>query len=107
MEPEVRLSLRNIHKTFHEKNEPSTKVVDGVSFDVRENEFLVLLGPGYCGKTVLMNMIANLMKPDSGDIYIDDLKQEFKFGTSRKIGMVFQKLSLARGRRSWRTWSSG
>lgn len=98
MESEARLSIRDIHKTFHSKD-GLHKVVDGVSLDVKDNEFLVILGPGYCGKSVLMNMIANLMKPDSGEIVIDGNKQKFKDGTSKKVGMVFQKLSLA----PWKT----
>ena len=62
MESEARLSIRNISKTFHSKDGKATKVVDNVSIDVKDNEFLVLLGPGYCGKTVLMNMLDNLLK---------------------------------------------
>lgn len=99
MESEARLSIKNISKTFHSKDGTSTKVVDNVSIDVRDNEFLVLLGPGYCGKTVLMNMLANLLKWDEGEIHIDGMKQEFSYGTSKRMGMVFQKLTLA----PWKT----
>ena len=56
----------------------------------------VILGPGYCGKTVLMNMIAGLEKPVGGKIYLDG---EEIHGSDSRIGMVFQSLNLM----PWRT----
>ena len=61
-----------------------------------EVEFLVILGPGHCGKTVLMNMIAGLEKPIGGKIYLDG---EEVHGSDKRIGMVFQSLNLM----PWRT----
>ena len=54
-----------------------------------KNEFLVILGPGQCGKTVLLNLILGLDTPDEGTI-------EFSGGTPAKgeIGMVFQRYAL-------------
>jgi len=92
---EIRLSIQDIRKTYKDQNGNSNLVVDGVSIDVKDNEFLVILGPGYCGKTVLMNMLANLTKPDSGKIIIDGVEQKYGDGTNSKVGMVFQLLSLA------------
>ena len=70
--------------------------VENVSFDVYDNEFLVLLGPGHCGKTVIMNMIAGLEKPVGGKIHLNG--EEIK-GSDSRIGMVFQSLNLM----PWRT----
>ena len=94
-----RLSLREVKKTFYDNKGNGSLVVDGVSFDVEENEFLVILGPGYCGKSVLMNMVANLIEPDEGTIEFDGVAQKFGEGTNKKMGMVFQLLSLA----PWKT----
>ena len=55
----VKLRLEHISQSYIVKNEVSDAVVD-VSLDVYDNEFLVILGPGRCGKTVLLNMIAGL-----------------------------------------------
>ncbi len=96
---EIRLSLKGVKKTFTDKKGNSTLVVDGVSLDVRENELLVILGPGYCGKSVIMNMVANLIKPDEGTIEFSGEKQVFGEGTNNKMGMVFQLLNLA----PWKT----
>ena len=65
--------------------------LDDVTLDVRENEFLVLLGPGQCGKTVLLNLIAGLLEPTIGQIFIDG--EPIK-GTDRRIAMVFQQHSV-------------
>lgn len=65
------------------------EVLNNLSFEVHENEFLVLLGPGRCGKTVLLNILANLEKQTSGTI-------EFAGGRPKMgdLGMVFQKYAL-------------
>lgn len=65
--------------------------IEDVSLDVKENEFLVLLGPGQCGKTVLLNLIAGLLKPTVGEIFIDG---ELVQGTDKRIAMVFQQHSV-------------
>ena len=64
--------------------------------EVRDNEFLVVLGPGHCGKSVLMNIIAGLEKPSSGKVYLEG---EEIHGSDKRIGMVFQTLNLM----PWRT----
>jgi NitT/TauT family transport system ATP-binding protein/sulfonate transport system ATP-binding protein len=88
---EARLVVENISKTFTAKKTGSNLVVNDVSFDVKNNEFLVLLGPGHCGKTVILNIIAGLLKQDSGSVSLDG---EEITGPSPKISMVFQKLGL-------------
>lgn len=86
----VKLRLEHISQSYIVKNEVSDAVVD-VSLDVYDNEFLVILGPGRCGKTVLLNMIAGLEKPVDGSLFLDG---EEIYGSDERIGMVFQKLAL-------------
>lgn len=85
-----KLKLEHISQSFIVKNQVFDAAVD-VSLDVRESEFLVILGPGRCGKSVLLNMIAGLEKPVEGRILLDG--EEIK-GSDERIGMVFQKLAL-------------
>ncbi len=88
----VILKVENITKKFPSKDDENIVVKD-ISFEVRENEFLVILGPGYCGKTVLLNMIMNLLSPDSGNVYLEgDIMTKEKMGN--KFSMIFQKLGL-------------
>lgn len=86
----VILQIKDLKKVFTGQNGDVT-AVDGVSFDVYDNEFLVLLGPGQCGKTVMLNMIAGLEEPTEGEIILDGEKVS---GHDRRIGMVLQKTAL-------------
>lgn len=91
-ESKVRLDIRNISKSFYMKKDGrGHQVVKNLSFQVHENEFLVLLGPGHCGKTVTLNMIAGLMQADEGEVLLDGEKVE---GPNPSMGMVFQKTGL-------------
>ncbi|MEG0750717.1 MAG: ABC transporter ATP-binding protein [Oscillospiraceae bacterium] len=67
------------------------KVLDDISISVHENEFLVLFGPGQCGKTTLINMLSGLDSSTSGVVYLGD-KPVSEPGPER--GVVFQSISL-------------
>lgn len=86
----VKLRLENISKSYIVNNEVKDAIVN-INLDVYDNEFLVILGPGYCGKSVLLNVIGGLEKPVTGKKYIDGNAFE---GNDPRIGMVFQKLNL-------------
>ena len=90
MDQKIRLHVENLTKTFTNK-ENEVEAVGGVTLDVYDNEFLVLLGPGHCGKTVFLNILACLEQPTSGEIFLDG---EPITGNDPRIGMVFQKWSL-------------
>lgn len=85
-----KMEIKNISKTFYNKQGYFTAIED-VSFDVYEGEFLVLLGPGRCGKTVLLNIIAGLLKKTSGSNLFDGNEIN---GVNEEVGMVFQKTAL-------------
>ena len=85
-----KLKLENISQSYVVNNEVVDAVSD-VSFEVYDNEFLVLLGPGHCGKSVLLNIIGGLEKAAGGNLYLDGEKLE---GSDKRISMVFQKLAL-------------
>lgn len=87
----VRLDIKEIGKSFPMEDGEDHEVVRSLSMQVRDNEFLVLLGPGHCGKTVILNMIAGLMKPDCGTIHLDGKQVE---GPNPDMGMVFQKTGI-------------
>lgn len=87
----VRLDIQNLTKSFEMAKGVPNKVVDNLSFQVKDNEFLVLLGPGHCGKSVILNMITGLMKSDSGKVLLNNEKVK---KPNPQMGMVFQKLGL-------------
>lgn len=87
---ETKMKVSNISKTFFNKKDYFTAIED-VSFDVKDGEFLVILGPGRCGKTVLLNIIAGLVEKTSGSVTYDGKEIN---GVNPEMGMVFQKTAL-------------
>ena len=81
----------NISKTFIQKGTQMVPVLEKVSLEVRDQEFLVILGPGQCGKTTLLRILAGLEAPSSGAAYLDG-KQIVAPGP--QIGLVFQSYKL-------------
>ncbi|MCL2727495.1 MAG: ABC transporter ATP-binding protein [Bacteroidales bacterium] len=59
------IEVKNVYKSFKDVH-----AVRGISFSVRQGEFVALLGPNGAGKTTLVEMMEGLRKPDSGDIFI-------------------------------------
>ena len=68
--------------------------VDGVSLDVSDGEFLVLLGPSGCGKSTLLRMIAGLVAPSDGRVRLDDRDITHTAPRDRDLAMVFQSYAL-------------
>lgn len=90
MDKNIRLSVKNISKTFFSETHYFTAIED-VSFDLYDGEFLVILGPGHCGKTVLLNIISGLEEKTSGQIIYNGKEMT---GINTDIGMIFQKKAL-------------
>ena len=80
----------NLKKTF-ETSRGSVPVVDDVTLSVRENELLVLFGPGQCGKSTMINCMAGLESVTSGSVKVDG-KLVTKPGPDR--GVVYQRMAL-------------
>jgi multiple sugar transport system ATP-binding protein len=83
------VSLKKICKRFG-----GVSVIEDLSLDVPNQEFLVLLGPSGCGKTTTMRMVAGLDAPTSGDIFIDGDRVTDKPARERDLAMVFQNYGL-------------
>ena len=83
------LRLENLTKSFGEKC-----VVNGVSIDVEEGEFLTLLGPSGCGKTTILRCISGLEEVTSGKIYIDDEDVTDLTTMERPVNTIFQSYAL-------------
>lgn len=86
-----KLSIRNVNKQY--KNNQSI-ALDAVSVDVQAGEFLAILGPSGCGKTTLLRIIAGLLTPDSGSIYLDGKDITAEPPAKRSMGIVFQNYAL-------------
>src|SRR5690242_10691714 len=83
------VSFNGVEKAFG-----ATKVIHGISFDIRDGEFMVLVGPSGCGKSTLLRMLAGLEEISSGTIAIDGKVVNDIDSKDRDIAMVFQSYAL-------------
>ncbi len=67
----MKLSVRDINKTFV-NNRVHTKVLEDISMDIDDGQFVCLLGPSGCGKTTLLTIIGGFQKSERGDVFIND-----------------------------------
>src|SRR4051794_33946487 len=81
--------LKELTKLFGE-----TRAVDRVSLTVEPGSMVALLGPSGCGKTTALRMIAGLLEPNAGEIFLDDRSITHVPVHRRNIGMLFQNYAL-------------
>ncbi|MEO0275609.1 MAG: ATP-binding cassette domain-containing protein [candidate division WOR-3 bacterium] len=87
------IRVKDLHVSFE------FPVLKGINIDIGDNEFLVILGKSGSGKTVFIKTIVGLIKPEKGEIYIDDVKitngdSKEVLKARKNIGFVFQGSAL-------------
>jgi len=92
--PDIR--IENVTKKFGK-----LVAVDNVSLHVRDKEYFALLGPSGCGKTTLLRLVAGLIDPDEGNIFIGDRRVNDVPPEDRDIGFVFQTFALFPHMNAW------
>lgn len=88
---DIKIACEHVSKTFIQKGRQEVPVLDDVSLEVQPNEFLVILGPGQCGKSTLLRIIAGLETPSSGRVLLDGGEVT---GPGPDRGLVFQSYML-------------
>ena len=88
---EAKIQCEGVGKTFIQKGNQEVPVIRDVTLDVYENEFLVILGPGQCGKSTLLKIFAGLETPDTGFVTLDGQPIT---GPGPDRGIVFQGYML-------------
>ncbi len=89
-----KIKVVDLHKAFGTK-----QVLKGLNLEIKQNETMVIIGQSGSGKSVLLKHLIGLMKPDSGQVFIDGqeitaLRDEELMKLSRKFGMLFQGAAL-------------
>ena len=93
------LSINDIHKSFG-SGDSRIEVLKGISLDLTQGEFCVLLGPSGSGKSTLLNIIGGIDTPDSGDIVIrgermaDMNEKTLTIYRRKHLGYIFQQYNL-------------
>lgn len=85
MEKKIKVRVEHLSKSFGD-----LKVLDDVSFDVADGDFMCIVGPTGCGKTTFLNLLTKLIEPTSGRILIDGVPADPK---KHNISFVFQEPS--------------
>jgi ribose transport system ATP-binding protein len=89
---DIAISARGIGKSF-----PGARALDDVSIDLRSGMLTALLGENGAGKSTLMSIIAGVLQPDAGQLFIDGQRVRFaspREAQERGISMIFQELNL-------------
>lgn len=84
-----KLIIENINKKYGTKS-----VLEDISFEIKEGEFISLLGSSGCGKTTLLKIIVGIEKPDIGTILKDGINITDYKPSERGMGIVFQNYAL-------------
>jgi energy-coupling factor transport system ATP-binding protein len=88
------ITINNVSLTYSKGTPFETKAVDNVSLDIKQGEFLGIIGHTGSGKTTFIQMIAGLLKPDEGEISVNDKdinnKKYDRKELRKSVGVVFQ-----------------
>jgi len=82
------LAARDVMKYFGDDRRP---VLEHVSVELNEGEFVALLGPSGSGKSTLLRILAGLMEPSSGEVLVHGSRLE---GPNPNVAIVFQSFAL-------------
>ena len=93
------VEVRNVRKVYHREAE-EVPVLDGLSLDVAEGDYIALMGPSGSGKTTLLNLIGGIDQPTSGDVVVGGTRivglngRQLARWRARHIGFIFQLYNL-------------
>lgn len=82
------LEARKVSMTFNTGTPREVAVFQGISFELHEGEILAIVGPSGCGKSTLFNIIAGLLQPTAGAVYVDGERVDEARG---HVGYMLQK----------------
>ncbi len=100
-ETEHTVMTRNVSKIYH-LGEETVHALDDVSVTIDRGEYISIMGPSGSGKTTLFNIVGALLKPNEGNVFIDEVDvaqldaNELAWLRCRKIGYIFQSYNIVK-----------
>ena len=95
------IQLKDVHKSYYLSNDEEVPVLNGVNLDIKQGEFVALMGESGCGKTTLLNVIGCLHPLSEGEYFLDgenigEVRDDYTlaFIRNKKMGFVFQQFNL-------------
>ena len=95
----VKVKIDKVEKIYSGRNGDMV-ALNGVSLDIMENEFVCVVGPSGCGKSTLLNIIAGLLEPTSGAVYVDG-KEVHGPGPERGVVCIIPLADCTEKRTVW------
>lgn len=98
---EYTVMTRDVVKIY-KMGDTEVRALNGISLTIRTGEYISIMGPSGSGKTTLFNAIGGLMKPTSGNVFIDEIDvaqldaNELAWLRCRKIGYIFQSYNIVK-----------
>jgi putative ABC transport system ATP-binding protein len=95
----VVLEFKNV-KRIYDMGEVKVTALGGISFQIKEGDYTIIMGPSGSGKSTLLHIMGCLDKPTAGDVFIDNVKvskmtdKQLSYIRNSKIGYVFQGFNL-------------
>ena len=93
MSEQSTISVKNTTKIFNEGQPNQVVALKDINLEIKPHEFVSLIGPSGCGKSTLLRLVADLIKPTTGDITVNDKPAE-KARIEQDYGFVFQAATL-------------
>ncbi|APH17236.1 ABC transporter family protein [Clostridium sporogenes] len=86
------LQIQNLHKVFNKDTVNENNLFNDLNLDVKEGDFITIIGSNGAGKSTLLNIISGSIKPDEGKINLEDkdITSSKEYEVSKYIGRVFQ-----------------
>ena len=90
----MRVIVDGVSKTYVDRAGRPVRALEGIDLTVDSEEFVAVLGPSGCGKSTLLNLVAGLLSPSAGAIWLEGELAPDRVATA----MVFQEFALPKGR---------
>jgi len=95
------IQLKNVHKSYYLSNDEEIRVLNGINLNIKQGEFVALMGESGCGKTTLLNIIGCLHPLSDGEYFlsgenIGEVRDDYTlaFIRNKKMGFIFQQFNL-------------